>query len=178
MKAHRIVLWWVVATAAADAQDVTPWLPEQVDKCLKRPEVSTLVVLYDQNPFYLRGDFDGDGKPDYAVAVRGSKAKRNGVLVCTGGGGVFLLGADNVQAQPFSDLPEDNFLGADWEVLTRARTLEMRQWTCTVPHPLPKILGETIAFIFEGEGTSIIYWDGSRFRWAGARQCWLPTFFL
>src|SRR5436190_18270036 len=36
------------------------------------------------NPFYLRGDFDGDGKQDYAVLVVSEK-QEPGIAICRGG---------------------------------------------------------------------------------------------
>lgn len=38
-----------------------------------------VLVRMDKNLYYLRGDFDGDGERDYAVAIRGPKTRRNGV---------------------------------------------------------------------------------------------------
>src|SRR5215471_3270936 len=33
------------------------------------------------NPFYLRGDFDGDGKPDYAILVVLKKDQSKGIAI-------------------------------------------------------------------------------------------------
>jgi hypothetical protein len=35
----------------------------------------------DLNPFYLRGDFDGDKKADYALAIVESKTAKKGILI-------------------------------------------------------------------------------------------------
>jgi len=70
-----------------------PYKPQQVEECLKSPKAAGLEVLDRTNPFYLRGDFDGDGKPDYALQVRSSKKGGAGVLVCTSRGSIFLLGS-------------------------------------------------------------------------------------
>src|SRR5882757_3733249 len=47
-----------------------PFQPDKIAECLKNPKASSLEVLTDTNPYYLRGDFDGDGKVDYAMSVR------------------------------------------------------------------------------------------------------------
>src|SRR5690606_4874337 len=42
---------------------------------------TTYKINRDLNPFYLRGDFDGDGKIDYALAVIESKTNKKGILI-------------------------------------------------------------------------------------------------
>jgi len=142
--------------------------PELIENCLSSPAAKGRVVVdFATNPYYLRGDFDADGKPDYAAAIKGRKTRRNGVLVCTTSNGVFLLGADNPLNPPFSDMPGDNFVAPHWQVLTTAETKALGKYSTTVPNPLPEFKGETIAMIWE-DGISLIYWDGKKFRWAGA----------
>ena len=130
---------------------------------------SSVIVASETNPYYLRGDFDGDGKVDYAVAVRGKRTKRLGVLFCGGNGHIYLLGADNPTAPPFSDMPNDLFFAPNWAAYSRIETQALAKFTSAVPRPLPKITGETIAMVFE-DGIALIYWDGRRFRWAGAAK--------
>jgi hypothetical protein len=75
------------------------------------------------NPYYMRGDFDGDGKPDFAVMVTRGNSKTSGLIICQGDGRSFVLGAGS---QPkFSTMPEDNFLSSDWEVVTLAEFREL-----------------------------------------------------
>src|SRR6516225_1984965 len=93
------------------AQQDEFYSPPAIDKCLKKQQSITgkLTLLTDVNPFYLRGDFFGDGVPGYAVTVRIPKGdRRNGVLVCAANGRTFLLGGS--EAHPFSDMPEDRFV--------------------------------------------------------------------
>ena len=156
----------LVARAAEDDSAVIH--PVQVRECLKKPAAADLSVTTDTNPYYLRGDFDGDGKPDYAVAVRGSKSKRNGILVCAGNDRIYVLGADQPLKPPFSDLQDDNFVSRNWAVYTPIQTRELTAWKGNVPLPLPPVFGETIAMIWE-DGIALIYWDGHQFRWAGSK---------
>jgi len=72
----------VVVCLAGAAETTSLIHPDQISACLKMPIASGVEVDVETNPYYLRGDFDGDGKPDYAVAVRGKKTRRLGVLVC------------------------------------------------------------------------------------------------
>lgn len=158
------------APAPGRADDDHPLIhPDQIFRCLRMPVASGVLVVTEMNPYYLRGDFDGDGTVDYAVAIRGRKTKRNGVLVCSGSGRVFVLGADQPVTPPFSDMPGDNLLAPNWMIYSKAETHELGRWKHNVPDPPPRILGESIAMIWE-DGISLIYWDGHGFRWAGAKE--------
>ena len=132
---------------------------------MERPEAKGLNILKD-NPYYLRGDFDGDKKPDYAVQVRSDKGGM-GVLICTAKLSVFLLGSGISGGKPFSDMENDNFLATNWMVYTKEQVAELEYMGgVNGPWPVPKIAGEAIAMIWE-DGIALIYWDGKNFKWAG-----------
>jgi len=154
-------------TAATSLADDEPFQPDQVTQCLKSSKAAGLTVLTDNNPFYLRGDFDTDGKPDYALQVR-SKSGGTGVLICGGNKAVFLLGRGLGTAQ-FSDMPEDKFLAPQWAVYTKQEVAALGAFQSNVPRPVPSVKGEAIAMIWE-DGISLIYWDGAKFRWAGSKE--------
>lgn len=138
--------------------------PQQIARCLKLPVASAVAVAATINPYYLRGDFEGDGVPDYAVAVRGKATRRLGLLVCTGRGLGFLLGATTPRSAPFSSMPNDNFFAHNWEVYSRSEAEAIAKYPDS-PKPFPAVSGDSIAMIFE-DGLALIYWDGARFRWA------------
>lgn len=48
------------------------------------------------NPFYLRGDLNGDSKPDITILVTERNSGKKGILICHyGTGETFILGAGN-----------------------------------------------------------------------------------
>jgi hypothetical protein len=149
-----------------DSQDVLLH-PETVYQCLKSPKVSTLeVFIKDANPYYLRGDFNGDNKPDYALKVKAGYVK-NGVCICGGDGSVFLLGSAVGGGDKFSDMPDDNFLASNWQVYTKKDVEDLKEMGgVNAPWPVPKVKGESIAMIWE-DGIALIYWDGAKFKWSG-----------
>jgi hypothetical protein len=59
-------------------------VPLPVSKCLqvsgKNLEISRRI-----NPFYLRGDFDGDGRSDFVVLVQGRSSRKEGFAFCFAG---------------------------------------------------------------------------------------------
>lgn len=139
--------------------------PKMVRACLEMPAINgQLKVMNDVNPYYLRGDFDGDGLLDYAVSVQGIKTRRNGVLICTEKKEAVILGAINSLKTPFSDKPDDNFTSPNWQVMTKKETFEIYNYTSGKPVRVALPKGETIAMIWE-DGVCLIYWDGSRYRW-------------
>ena len=165
----RLFLCLGLAVEGWAADDSTNILihPDAIDQCLKGSVASNLVLSTAGNPYYLRGDFDGDGKPDYAVSVRGAKTKRNGILFCMGNKQIYVVGADQPLKPPFSDMPDDNFVAPNWQVLNKAEVASLAKFSMNVPHPVPRTAGEAVALIWE-DGIALIYWDGRRFQWAGS----------
>jgi hypothetical protein len=164
LKFFSLLIFTVMTAGDGLGQDLVH--PETVRQCLKNKKAYALSVRTSSNPYYLRGDFDGDTKPDYALEVR-SKKGGTGVLVCTGKGTVSLLGS-GIGGERFSDMPDDNFLAPYWEVYTKEEVVELGKWIHNVPDPVsPK--GESIALIWE-DGISLIYWNGSKFKWAGSKE--------
>jgi hypothetical protein len=168
MKTLFLFFLVLVVSVRLPAQD-EPQVPALMDTCLQSPTVRKRVSLSMQvNPFYLRGDFDGDSRPDYAIAVKGLKSGKMRVLVCTAAKGTFVLGREE-SGQAFSSMPADNFFAPNWMVYTRAEVRELTSYTSNVPAPILGLRGEAIAMVWE-DGISMIHWDGQRFRWAGSRQ--------
>ena len=106
----------IIATVITSVQGLTQEIvhSEQVTRCLKNKKASDLKVLTDNNPYYLLGDFDGDGKPDYALEV-GFKKGGTGILICSGNGKVVLLG-NGIGGGKRSDMPNDNLLAPHRDV--------------------------------------------------------------
>lgn len=81
-------------------ETTTPYnVPDGLSACLKaRPglEINTSI-----NPYYISGDFDGDGFTDIAVQVKTSKDKRQGILLCLANRDSTLVGA--AQALPWKE---------------------------------------------------------------------------
>ncbi|MBZ5606977.1 MAG: hypothetical protein LAP38_01860 [Acidobacteriia bacterium] len=127
-------------------------VPGEVSTCLKAAGPSyTLNNKID--PSYLKGDFDGDGQPDYAVVV--SRGKQQGIAVCrTGAAAPILLGA----GAAFNDMPNLDFTA--WSLHPKSRR---------VPRGLgqkrpPVLTGDALLLEWES-ASAIVYWNGKRFVW-------------
>jgi hypothetical protein len=140
-------------------------LPAQAKECLKRVEVKgSLEIRVTKKPYLLKGDFDGDSKSDYAIALGGPKTRRNGVLVCTAKKEAIILGADMPKDPPFSDMPDDNFVAPRWKVAAKREADKLYNYDGDKPVKVASPKGDSIAMLWE-DGTCLIYWDGSRYRW-------------
>ena len=111
------------------------------------------------NPFFLRGDFNGDKKIDYALAVIELKTNKKGILIYhPATKTVFRLGAGK-QIPNGYNLDDMNWMDA-WHVYDKK---EIEQGV-TGQKP-PKLIGEAI-YAFKLESSSgIIYWDGKEYKW-------------
>ena len=91
-------------------------VPFVVSKCLQ-DETNGVEISRRMNPFYLRGDFDGDGKLDYAVLVKDRKSEKQGYAFCfaeanrkpqiVGAGHAVVLGS----GEPVDDIPDFDVWG-------------------------------------------------------------------
>jgi hypothetical protein len=89
----------VLILPAAGAQELRPGqeysVPDWARIIIADPDVAKRFVLDSRlNPFCLRGDFDGDGKADFAVLVKERSSGKAGVAVIhRATGRVFIMGA-------------------------------------------------------------------------------------
>lgn len=91
-----------------------------------------------------------------------------GVLIGSGKGVPFLLGS-GLGGRRFSDMPQDKFVAPHWAVFSKQEVAALGTFRSNVPRPVPLVKGEAIAMIWEA-GICLIYWDGTKFRWAGSKE--------
>lgn len=125
-------------------------VPNVVSACLASYR-GRYQVIQRINPFYLRGDFDGDGRIDHAVLIAEPNSRKEGFLVCFGRpqSKPQVLGAgQTVSAE--GRLKVDDFALIDvWGVATRCAG---RRHDCL--------------FVEQAEaGSGLFVWNGQRFVW-------------
>ena len=160
--APLVLLCFHTYTPNAQAATNERVMPEAVSKCLARREVNTYAAVNSAvNPYYLRGDLDGDSRLDYAVAVRARRTQKLGVAICLSTGEVALLGAG--YGVRFSDMPDDNFISSDWmivsgsELVNRFRALGL---------PLPRLASGLEGILMPWEdGFGLIVRTNGLFKW-------------
>lgn len=147
----------------ADKNDDDVWTPAEVDGCLASVKLGEPFDLETSiNPFYLRGDLDGNGLVDYAILIRGRTSKLRGVVICKDSKQPFTFGPVAKLATPLSSFDDDNFITHRWVIATKEFT------KANFDHGGRKISakaqGESVLFVFEGSRGVTIYWDGRNFR--------------
>jgi hypothetical protein len=65
--------------------------PAVYEAFAKFPSASKFVLSSNLNPFYLHGDFNGDGRLDTAVLIKEKASQKIGVAIIHGGSGVSSL---------------------------------------------------------------------------------------
>jgi hypothetical protein len=147
MSLQRLSLFFCLANAVG-ANDI----PDTVRACLASPGVA-YEVSKKMQPTSLKGDFDGDGKADYAVAV--TRGRAQGVMVCWGtSASPTVLGA----GVPFNDMKDLDF--TSWSVHRKTRRVARGMGSGRAP----VLSGDALLLGWES-GSGIVYWNGKRFMW-------------
>ena len=107
------------------------------------------------NPFFLTGDFDGDGTLDIAIRIRAKRTKKIGVAIIHGDKRVLLFWAGN----PVADYGDD-IAGLDqWTILPKGQVLQTN-WE---DNRKVTLTGEAPVFIKSESAAFALYWDGKKY---------------
>jgi hypothetical protein len=109
------------------------------------------------NPFYLRGDFNGDGKIDVAVLVKQRSTGKLGIAVVHGATDkVTILGAGVAIGNG-----GDDFEWIDsWRVYSKDR-VPRKAGEVSLPH----LHGDAFLVEKSEAASALIYWNGKRYVW-------------
>jgi hypothetical protein len=114
------------------------------------------------NPFYLRGDFDGDGLPDYALLVTRHSDGKRGIAVWLSTRHQIqptMIGAGKKSRAGAGDEDDWDFFDA-WQVYDKG----IVQQGAGDGKP-PKLIGDAILIEKTEAASGIVFWDGKQFRW-------------
>lgn len=109
------------------------------------------------NPSCLRGDFDGDGKPDFAILVKDRRSGKRGIaIVHRRDGQVLVVGA----GRDLSNGGDDWAWMDAWAVFEKARVE-----TGATSARRPVLKGDALLVSKAEAASAIVWWDGTRYRW-------------
>jgi hypothetical protein len=112
------------------------------------------------NPFYLRGDFDGDGKPDYAILVLSKKDHSKGIAIWLTSQAKFnVLGAGTPFKLSAGDTADFQWMDI-WQVYGKKPVGPGIE-----AGPPPKLIGEALLVGKRESASGLIYWNAKKFVW-------------
>jgi hypothetical protein len=134
-------------------------IPEAFQKAITNGSLSKEYELaFHLNPFYLRGDFNGDGKTDVAVLVKQRPAGKVGIAVIDGvNNKVQIIGAGT----PIGNGGDDFEWMDTWQVYSKTRAAHATDET-GVPH----LRGDALLVEKSEAASALIYWNGKRYVWS------------
>jgi len=109
------------------------------------------------NPFFIQGDFNGDGRLDCAILVKEKSSGKLGIaIVHTGENQVRIMGA----GRRFGN-GGDDFAWVDaWYAYPKGAVRPGADGS-----PPPKLRGDALMVIKTEAASSLIYWTGKQYRW-------------
>ena len=143
-------------SSAAPALTAHPHeIPELVGRAIATRSLAKKYELsFRVNPFYLRGDFDGDRKIDIAALVKERSTGKLGIAIIHGATDkVTILGAGTAIGNG-----GDDFKWMDsWEIYSKDRVTEDTN--------VPKLHGDALLVSKSEAASALIYWNGKRYLW-------------
>lgn len=131
-----------------------PYAREIFDKSAEAKffEISTHI-----NPYYLQGDFNGDGQLDIAILIVERRTGKKGVVIIHGGSRrLHLFGAGRDWGNGSDDFPGLNA----WYVYRRSAGGQG-----ATDKPPPRLFGSALMLIKTESASALLYWDSKQYRW-------------
>ena len=148
----------LAGSPAPDAATQCNNIPEAVERAItKGPLAKEYDVSFRMNPFYLRGDFNGDGKIDVAVLLRQRSTGKMGIAIIHGGMDKVTVFGAGVGIGNGGD--EFEWMDS-WQVYSRGRVGRGSDET-----PIPHFHGEALLVGKSEAASALIYWNGKRYVW-------------
>ncbi len=146
--------------ALAGAQTVgqvsTAKIPTTVSKAIEH--VGGIVLDCRLSNCFLKGDFGGMGKADYAVLVAQKSTKARGILLVFASGGTALLGAGKpveYGAESSTDLNFD-----EWSVYSKHKVIESGE-----DQPILKLYCDSLLVSYHESASGLFYWLHGKAHW-------------
>jgi hypothetical protein len=114
-------------------------------------------VVSHLNPFYIHGDFNGDGRIDTAVLIKDRDSGKTGIAVVHAGAkSAIILGA----GRKFGNGGDDFQWMDAWHLHPRGSV--QRGAGQGAP---PILMGDALMVIKTESASALVYWNGKRYAW-------------
>lgn len=154
-----MVLLSVSAAAPPDLKyETEASLPAQVVQAFTKAGLSELYAFSAHlNPFFVQGDFNGDGKLDTAILVKQRTTQKIGVaIVHSGSLSVVILAA----GREFGNGGDDFSWMDAWHAFPKG---EVSQGAAEGSPP--RLRGDALMVIKTESASALIYWTGKNYAW-------------
>ncbi|MBI1806619.1 MAG: hypothetical protein HYR76_06155 [Ignavibacteria bacterium] len=124
-------------------------------------------ITYQLYPYYLKGDFNGDGRRDFAIQITEKSTGKAGVAIFHGkkpqalSTQVIIAGAGKPLGKAGDDLRWVNFWNVD-----RKRKGSLEMWDKS----LQTLKADALTMGRRDSTSGLIYWDGKKYSWSKLKQ--------
>jgi hypothetical protein len=154
----RILLIVSLAPIAAGGQDSpSENIPQSVKDLFKTSGFDKRFDFSSNlKPSYLKGDFDGDGKPDIAILVKQKTGGKIGIALChSSTNKILIIGAGTAIGNG-----GDNFDWMDiWKVVPKAAAAK------GLGRAAAALKGDALHVEKSESASALIYWNGTKYVW-------------
>ena len=143
---------------APEAATQLPDIPEPIKKAITNGSLpKEYVISFQIGPFYLRGDFNGDGQIDVAALVKQRSTGKLGIAIVPGGRNkVAVLGAGIGIGNGGDDFEWMDY----WQVYAKGSVNRGSGETNA-----PWVRGDALLVGKSESASALIYWNGKRYAW-------------
>jgi hypothetical protein len=155
------MLFSIGSSFAAGPEDVdfviAASLPPAVSEALRgNPKTANYKISTRINPYYVQGDFNGDGKVDTALLIEEKASGKAGIAFVLGKRKIAIVGAGKATGNG-----GDSFDWMDaWYVYEQGKV----QMGADENAP-PTLKGDALLAMKAESASGLIYWNGSTFAW-------------
>jgi hypothetical protein len=161
-KACVSALAFLCLLLTAQAQEVqTENVPNEILTPIQQGQFARSYVLDGSiNRFYMRGDFDGDGRPDYAVRIKSKAGSDAGIAIWLSSLHKLTVIGAGVRFKVSGTTDTSLEVLDTWQVFGKA-TVERG----VEAGPPPQLKGDAILAGKSERASGLIYWNGQAFAW-------------
>lgn len=176
-----LISWLAACSVIAAAEPTYHWMvPKAVRGCIstgQRLAREPIQANWEVNPFYISGDFDGDGNADYAVAIKSTmRDAGRGILVCAKSRPIAVLGSVS-KLNVLRGESGDEVISLGWSRATRPEVIAELDENNPRQHAafrrrLLSIKGDLILMPAE-DRIGVIFHEAGSYHWYTINAIWM-----